>query len=425
VGGGDAEGDEAVVGLASSIACGRRVEGGGVADAVVAAEEAERGAAGALVDGEAGERDGGGAVARGRLDEQVAPRAARGAARAPAPGSGRRWRRRCVGPAGEGQQAVEGGLQQGAAAALEVEELLGPVGGGERPEALALAAGHDDGGDGEQEGEVQIGEPGTAEAQRVEVEQALQPGAGPDRVAGQVEDRQAGERRERRRGGELVAGQPELLERPDRRQRRRVRDLVLAQVQHPQYRQSLEGRNVGHEVAPQFQRRQRRQGAQRREVGEPVAAQVGVRQAREARERREVGDLVVADVEAVEVDGVLDAVEQDDAGGVGVDPADGRHRRAGDAARRLVQRDPDGGLQAGVGDGDLGAGVAAGDELGRDRHGRRAQERRDEDGARQGSGQRGHVGILMPCRDFLRGGPRGVGRAAAQRRDGKTPCVQT
>ena len=45
----------------------------------------------------------------------------------------------------EGQEAVEGGLQQGAAVVLEVEELLGAVGGAERPEALALATGHDHG----------------------------------------------------------------------------------------------------------------------------------------------------------------------------------------------------------------------------------------------------------------------------------------
>jgi hypothetical protein len=58
--GGDAQGDQAVVGLGERdrLADGR-LEGGRVADAVVAGEEAERGAAGAPVDGEAGERDGG------------------------------------------------------------------------------------------------------------------------------------------------------------------------------------------------------------------------------------------------------------------------------------------------------------------------------------------------------------------------------
>ena len=128
-----------------------RLEGGYVVDAMVAAEEAGGGAAGAFVDGEAGRGDGGGAVAGGGIDEDVAQREVGellAHERDVACGGGGGDDVAVFVAVGERHQPVDRCLNERPSGAFQAEERHGSVGGGEGPEALTLAAGHDDGGEG-------------------------------------------------------------------------------------------------------------------------------------------------------------------------------------------------------------------------------------------------------------------------------------
>ena len=142
----DADGDEPVAFLGQvDRAPERRLERPVVTDLVVRREQPHDDVAVARVHGERGQRNGRRRVAPLGLDEQVDGRHVREllAHQVHVAAAGRH--QHVVGVAGELQDPVVGGLDQGAACVAQVEELLGALRGGERPEALALAPGHDDG----------------------------------------------------------------------------------------------------------------------------------------------------------------------------------------------------------------------------------------------------------------------------------------
>lgn len=99
----------------------------------------------ALLDREGGQRDGRSRVTWSGFDEEVVVWKVRELLLYKARVCCRGCHHHALGPAGQRKNAVVCGLEEGAAALAEVEELLWVRCGGEGLEALALATGHDDG----------------------------------------------------------------------------------------------------------------------------------------------------------------------------------------------------------------------------------------------------------------------------------------